>query len=122
MKRSFLLMGLIPILMIGTFPKHKYRGLRKKRLDSAWTQFGVQTLRDILGNTNVDSFKIFLAVDINPENATTFRLPTVVIQIKLKEIATPISKGSSSILAQYQYLSGSQLCPPPKSSCRVKPE
>ena len=161
MKRSFLLMGIIPILliscavnkntlrtayktppsedekyfgttnslsekaalaMIGTFPKHKYRGLHKKSLDSTWTRFDVQMLRDILNNSNVDSFKIFLAVKINPDDAATFRLPTVVLQIKLKETTTHASKGSSSVLAEYQYLSGSQLCPPPRGDCRVIPE
>ncbi|HXS55207.1 MAG TPA: hypothetical protein VN726_03720 [Hanamia sp.] len=110
------------LAMIGTFPKHKYRGLHKKRLDSTWTQFNVQTLSQILNNSNVDSLKIFSAVSINPDNESTFRLPTVVIQIKLKETTVAIAKGSSTTLAQYQYLSSSQLCPPPKGDCRVKPQ
>ena len=111
------------LAMIGTFPKHKDRVFHNRRLDSAWTQFGVQTLRDILTNANVDSFKIFLAVNINPDDAATFRLPTVVLQIKLNATTTTaISKGSSSVLAQYQYLSSSQLCPPPRGDCKVKPQ
>lgn len=161
MKRSLLLMGIFPILliscavnknalrtayntppsdeqkyfgdtislsetaalaMIGTFPKHKDRVFHKHRIDSAWTRFDVQTLANILQNPNVDSFKICLAVNINPDDPSTFRLPTVVLQIKLKETTVAIAKGSSTVLAQYQYLSSSQLCPPPKGDCRVKPQ
>jgi hypothetical protein len=108
------------LAMIGTFPKHKYRGFRHQKVDSAWTRVDIATMRDILNDKNAESVTLFLAAEINPDAPDTYLLPTVVIQIKLIETDASKGKGSYLQFAKTQYLSSPHICPPPRGECNTQ--
>jgi hypothetical protein len=109
-------------LMIKDFPKHKYRGWRKNRLKYAWASFSPHLLEEVNKNKNV-RITFFLANIL--KKGDSFRLPTVVMQIKLNSSAVAVNgKGVAyenqfPLTASYIYYGPSSLCPPPTNDCKL---
>ena len=109
-------------LMIQEFPKHKHRIFGNKQLSYAWASFDPQLLAKINSDQNVDAVKFFLAAII--EKGNNFRLPTVVMQVKLKSLHQS-GKGSGEEnqfppSSLYNYYSPMNLCPPPSNDCKLQ--
>lgn len=114
-------------LMIETFPKHKHKFTRKtqsfreKEGYGASASFDKEFLQGILNDSNIDSVRFFLAILIN-DGKDSFKIPTIVMQVKLKETSAKKGKGSMFDYAKYQYLKAGTLCPPPPGNCRIMPQ
>jgi hypothetical protein len=110
-------------LMIKDFPRHKYRGLRKNRLKYAWATFSPHLLEEINKEKNV-KITFFLANIL--AKGDSFRLPTVLMQIKLGSSAVAVNgKGAANadefpLFATYIYYKPVSLCPPPPTDCRLQ--
>ncbi len=108
--------------IIAKFPKHNYRGWRKKRLNSAWGFFDTTDLKKVVNNVNVEEIKFFWgAIDKDGDK----NVPTIVLQAKIRKTShKPNGKGSSGeqlfVPETYQYIISIGLCPPPDGDCAVE--
>ncbi len=106
------------IAMITAFPIHKYRWPHQYRLLNSSSYFDIKDLQKIANDPNVDAVRFFLAANTDNIKAN-FRLPIIILQVKLKKTDIQKEKGSVFSYAQYQYLKNIGLCPPPPGGCKL---
>ncbi len=96
------------VAMINRFPRHKTRFNRKNNLSNSWSSFDLHDLQNLSDHiAHIDSIKIYFAGQII-RNRDTFRYPTYVMQIKLKNV-------DKNLANQFQYIKAPLYCPPPES-------
>ena len=109
-------------LMIKAFPKHKYRGWRKKRLLNTWATFSPHLLEEATKN-KAFTITYFMAAILDEGDSSG--LPTVLMQVKHGSSTVAVNgKGVDSEdkfpAFTYSYYKPISICPPPPTGCKLQ--
>ncbi len=109
----------LALAYIEKFRRHTYRGWRKGRLKVTWTLFDQATLNSIVCDPQTDSVAFYLAAF--PEGAKVpkeyKKTPFVLMQAKSRPSPNLPKSSTYFFLAPRQL--PSDICPPPKTGCKV---
>lgn len=112
-------------IFIRNFPRHTYRGLRKKRLNNAWSEFDNSLTKQLANDSEVDKIVYLLASF--PKKKSYKKLkghPFVLMKVITKEISmsappTALSSHLTIKKALQVYFIPGKICPPPDAGCVV---